>query len=191
MRKFLAIIMLVVIAAIAGLGCANNPTGPSTETNGSIIVLKNDALSDGTNASPTGYPGNTQMQIGSFVLMADQDKVISQITLSDYDAISTLGDSFQNLSLGSGSLILSSIKNKLNVSTGKYVFVLTPAIRLIPGEKFIVNVYVDILPNAVQSGNIHGVRFYSVTTIDGTGQVGEYSRPFELQSIYIVPQQKG
>lgn len=195
MSRIMAIIALVIVIAIGLVGCGdnNNPTSSdSTGSKGGLIVIKDESFDGGT-----GFPGSGVIQVGSIIVVSDEDMMLTEVVLSDYNIVFLMGETFQNLFLESGYttggfLQLGATKNTLNTtSTGKYVFTLSPAKKIMAGVAYYIGVHAEIKSNAmVQPGDIHGIKFYSVTVTDGTNSK-KYVRPFELPPVHIYGNQKG
>lgn len=158
---------------------------------GTIVGAKNTGMGDYSSANPAGVVGTKDVKIGSFTITAGagEDVDITKINLRD-NGTQDLGGSFENLKLKqsvSGEQIGDTITTLQTTTNYDYEFTPKSAIRLGNGKALIVDVYADILTNALDtSTSFAAVKLYSVTAtgVSTSSDAGETSN-VAGQSMYI------
>ncbi len=118
---------------------------------GSVVVSKNQALSNYTDVRPLGVTGSNGVRVGSFIITGGAEASdVSQIVLKDdVDTTSdgvTLKDYFDNLSIKHGDTMLHSSSLSLtDTDSTTYTFNLSPSVLVGVGETYVVDVYADVL----------------------------------------------
>ncbi|MEK9165533.1 MAG: hypothetical protein AAB525_01580, partial [Patescibacteria group bacterium] len=143
--------------------------------------------------NPTGVPSATGVKVASLVLTAGagEDVTVTQIVVGDdsADASWDFGDWFQNLKLKNGTTELSTTQSNLSDTAGAdFSFSLSPSVKIVKGNQYVVDAYADILSSATgaYADASVGLEFVSATaTGDNTGADASYSTAQDLQTIYI------
>lgn len=157
----------ITSAASAGL--------PLTVSGGTVTVLENQGFADKSSSIPTGVEGGTNVKIGSFVITAGSGEGVdvSQIVLSDY--AHPAANNFQNLKLLHEGAQIGTAIGTLNSSSSTYTFAPSPAISVLAGQQYIVDIYADVLTDATNDSETMIPFSLAANAITATGQISGLS----------------
>jgi len=149
------------------------PSPTPTPQVSSLTTSTNFGFAGSTSSTPTGVKGAMNAKIASFVITAGSGEGadVSQIVVKNSATAGlALGHDFQNLTLKNGSSQIGTTVGSLSTTlSNTYTFTSSPMISLNAGQQYVVDVYADILTNAVNIGTAP----YSAVILDSVTATGK------------------
>lgn len=170
-----------------------NPTfsPPASIVQSNISVIKNPAMGNYSEQSPTGVIYSANRKIASFVIIGEvvEGVIVNHIALQDVSTTYYVSNYFQNVRLMHGTAQLGNTLGTAfsgSSAVQTHTFSISPAITINAGEQYVVDIYADIKSNILTTAT----PIFKVVYVGASGQINGrsvgWSGDLLLQSQYIA-----